>query len=116
MDRAFDRNFERGLQITAFCLDIKAILTVRDDELGEERIARLLEGQDSCFVCFITRMEVLSRVWKEEGEMCGRFAYEQLQSLPIQWVDQAEPLLLEASRSRRHVPFLLRMPGSSPRL
>ena len=43
-------------------------------------------------------MEVLNRVWKDEGETRGRLAYEQMQSLPIQWVDQTEPLLLEASR------------------
>ena len=51
-------------------------------------------------VCFVTRMEVLYRVWKDEGERSGRLAYEQLQSLPIQWVDQTEPLLLEAEASR----------------
>ena len=82
----------------AFCLDTSAILTLRDDEPGAERVAMLLEGPDPCFSCFITRMEVLYRVWKDEGERSGRFAYEQLQSLPIQWVDQTEPLLLEASR------------------
>jgi ribonuclease VapC len=58
----------------------------------------LLEGPDPCFVCFMTRMEVLCRVWKDECERSGRLAYEQLQSLPIQWIDQTEPLLLEASR------------------
>ncbi len=84
--------------IPAFCLDTSAILTLRDDEPGAERVARLLEGPDPCFACFITRMEVLYRVWKDEGETRGRLAYEQLQSLPIQWVDQTEPLLLEASR------------------
>ena len=82
----------------AFCLDTSAILTLRDDEPGAERVALLLEGPDPCFACFITRMEVLYRVWKDEGESSGRLAYEQLQSLPIQWVDQTEPLLLEASR------------------
>ena len=82
----------------AFCLDTSAILTLRDDEPGAERVAMLLEGPDPCFSCFITRMEVLYRVWKDEGERSGRRAYEQLQSLPIQWVDQTEPLLLEASR------------------
>ena len=82
----------------AFCLDTSAILTLRDDEPGAERVAMLLEGPDPCFACFITRMEVLYRVWKDEGERSGRLAYEQLQSLPIQWVDQTEPLLLEASR------------------
>ena len=82
----------------AFCLDTSAILTLRDDEPGAERVAMLLEGPDHCCACFITRMEVLYRVWKDEGERSGRLAYEQLQSLPIEWVDQTEPLLLEASR------------------
>ena len=82
----------------AFCLDTSAIITLRDDEPGAERVATLLEGPDPCLACFITRMEVLYRVWKDEGERSGRLAYEQLQSLPIQWVDQTEPLLLEASR------------------
>jgi len=82
----------------AFCLDTSAILALRDDEPGAERVATLLEGPETCLACFITRMEVLYRVWKYEGEKSGRVAYEQLQSLPIQWVDQTEPLLLEASR------------------
>ena len=81
-----------------FCLDTSAILTLRDDEPGAEPVAMSLEGPNPCFACFITRMEVLYRVWKDEGERSGRLAYEQLQSLPIQWVDQTEPLLLEASR------------------
>ena len=89
----------------AFCLDTSAILTLRDDEPGAERVAMVLEGPDPCFACFITRMEVLYRVWKDEGERSGRLAYEQLQSLPIQWVDQTEPLLLEASRIKATHPL-----------
>ena len=89
----------------AFCLDTSAILTLRDDEPGAERVAMLLEGPDPCFACFMTRMEVLYRVWKDAGERSGRLAYEQLQSLPIQWVDQTEPLLLEASRIKASHPL-----------
>ena len=89
----------------AFCLDTSAIITLRDDGLGAERVATLLEGPDPCLACFITRMEVLYRVWKDEGERSGRLAYEQLQSLPIQWVDQTEPLLLEASRIKASHPL-----------
>ena len=62
----------------AFCLDSLAILALRDDEPGAERVATLLEGPETCFACFITRMEVLYRVWKDEGERSGRLAYEQL--------------------------------------
>ena len=89
----------------AFWLDTSAILTLRDDEPGAERVAMLLEGPDPCFACFITRMEVLYRVWKDEGERSGRLAYEQLQSLPIEWVDQTEPLLMEASRIKASHPL-----------
>ena len=89
----------------AFCLDTSAILTLRDDEPGAERVAMVLEGPDPCFACFITRMEVLYRVWKDEGERSGRLAYEQLKSLPIEWVDQTEPLLLEASRIKATHPL-----------
>ena len=89
----------------AFCLDTSAIITLRDDEPGAERVATLLEGPDPCLACFITRMEVLDRVWKDEGERSGRLAYEQLQSLPIQWIDQTEPLLLEASRIKALHPL-----------
>ena len=89
----------------AFCLDTSAILTLRDDEPGAERVAMVLEGPNPCLACFITRMEVLYRVWKDEGERSGRLAYEQLQSLPIAWVDQTEPLLLEASRIKATHPL-----------
>ena len=89
----------------AFCLDTSAILTLRDDEPGAERVAMVLEGPDPCFASFVTRMEVLYRVWKDEGERSGRLAYEQLQSLPIQWVDQTEPLLMEASRIKATHPL-----------
>ena len=89
----------------AFCLDTSAILALRDDEPGAERVAMLLEGPETCLACFITRMEVLYRVWKDEGERSGRLAYEQLQSLPIQWIDQTEPLLLEASRIKASHPL-----------
>ena len=89
----------------AFCLDTSAILTLRDDEPGAERVAMVLEGPNPCLACFITRMEVLYRVWKDEGERSGLLAYEQLQSLPIQWVDQTEPLLLEASRIKATHPL-----------
>ena len=79
------------------CLDTSALLTLRDDEPGAERVAQALEGPIRCTACFISRMEVLYRVWKDEGERQGRLAYEQLQALPIDWLEAAEPLLLLAT-------------------
>jgi len=42
-------------------------------------------------------MEMLYRVWKDEGERAGRLAYEQLKALPLQWVEASEPLLEQAA-------------------
>ena len=80
------------------CLDTSALLTLRDNEPGADRVEEALEAPLRCIACFITRMEVLYRVWKDEGERAGRLAYEQLQALPIDWVEASEPLLLQASR------------------
>ena len=83
--------------MSRFCLDTSALLTLRDDEPGADRVAQLLEAPLRCVACFITRMEVLYRVWKDEGERAGRLAYEQLQALPIDWLEATEPLLLGAA-------------------
>jgi ribonuclease VapC len=68
-------------------LDTSALLTLRDDEPGADRVQHLLEQPQRCYACFLTRMEVLYRVWKDENERAGRLAYEQLKALPLQWVE-----------------------------
>ena len=83
--------------MSRFCLDTSALLTLRDNEPGADRVAQLLEAPVRCVACFMTRMEVLYRVWKDEGERAGRLAYEQLQALPIDWLEATEPLLLGAA-------------------
>ena len=45
----------------------------------------------------MTRMEVLYRVWKDEGEQAGRLAHEQLLALPMRWVEPSDGLLLQAA-------------------
>jgi ribonuclease VapC len=84
--------------MTLFCLDTSALLTLRDDEPGADRVEQALEGPVRCTACFITRMEVLYRVWKDEGERAGRLAYEQLRALPIDWLEASEPLLIRAAQ------------------
>ena len=83
--------------MSRFCLDTSALLTLRDNEPGADRVAQLLGAPVRCVACFIIRMEVLYRVWKDEGERAGRLAYEQLQALPIDWLEATEPLLLGAA-------------------
>jgi len=81
-----------------YCLDTSALLTLRDDEPGAERVAQILEAPVRCVACYLTRMEVLYRVWKNEGERAGRLAYEQLLALPIDWIEASESLLLQAAK------------------
>lgn len=82
-------------------LDTSALLSLRDDDAGAERVAQLLhdalKGKGRCLACFMSRMEVLYRVWKDEGERHGRLADAQLQSLPLQWVPASDALLEQAA-------------------
>ena len=82
-------------------LDTSALLALRDDEDGAERVALLLQsaqdGESRCLVCFMSRMEMLYRVWKDEGERHARLADAQLQSLPITWVPCSDALLEQAA-------------------
>ena len=78
-------------------LDTSALLTLRDDEPGAGRVEEALEQPGRCYACFLSRMEVLYRVWKDEDERAGRLAYEQLKALPLHWVEASEPLLEQSA-------------------
>lgn len=82
-------------------LDTSALLCLRDDEPGADRVAALLEGsargKAPCAACFMSQMELLYRVWKDEGEAAGRAAYAQVLRLPIEWVHESTALLERAA-------------------
>jgi len=82
-------------------LDTSALLSLRDNEAGAERVAALLRraisGQGQVWACFMSRMEVLYRVWKDEDERRARLADAQLQSLPLVWVAASDQLLEQAA-------------------
>lgn len=86
----------------SYLLDTSALLTLRDDEPGADEVVALLEssasGETSCLICFISLMEVLYRVWKDENEFAGRLAYEQCRSLPLEIVHESRLLLETAAR------------------
>lgn len=94
-----------------FLLDTSALLTLRDDEQGADRVAELLalsqKDQSRCYGCFMTLMEVFYRVWKDEGEPAGRLAYEQCLSLPITWVHETPALLERAAQIKATYPLSL---------
>lgn len=94
-----------------YVLDTSALLTLRDDEPGADRVAVVLQqaakGKTRCYGCFISLMEVLYRVWRDEGEAKGRLAYQQCLALPIEWVRDSDALLLKAAELKALHPLSL---------
>ncbi len=92
-----------------FVLDTSALLCLRDDEPGAERVAALLKGsaagKSPCRACFMSLLEVLCRVWKDEGETAGREAYAQALQLPIEWVHESAALLERAAAAKATNPL-----------
>ncbi len=95
--------------MTVYLLDTSALLTLRDDEPGAERVGDLLEqvqlGTVRCFGSFMSLMEVLYRVWRDEGEAAGRLAYEQCLALPVVWLHETPELLKRAAAIKAHHPL-----------
>ena len=95
--------------MTVYLLDTSALLTLRDDEPGAERVGDLLEQAQArtvqCFGSFMSLMEVLYRVWRDEGEAAGRLAYEQCLALPIVWLHETPELLKRAAAIKAHYPL-----------
>lgn len=94
-----------------YLLDTSALLALRDNEAGANQVADLLRqaqaGTARCFACFMTLMELYYRVWKDEGEIEGRLAYEQCQSLPITWIHENQALLEKAAELKATHPISL---------
>lgn len=97
--------------MSAYLLDTSALLTLRGDEEGAARVAELLANAvtsgTSCHGCFISLMEVLYRVWKNEGEAAGREAYAACLSLPVIWSHESPVLLKRAAGIKATHPLSL---------
>ncbi len=97
--------------MSGFLLDTSALLTLRSDEPGADRVAALLgdasTGKTECHGCFISLMEVLYRVWKNEGEAAGRIAYAACLKLPIIWLHESPSLLERAASIKAIHPLSL---------
>ena len=92
-----------------FLLDTSALLTLRDDEAGADRVAEVLnlaaQGKAKCYGCFITLMEVYYRVWRDEDKAAGQLAYQQCQALPIEWLSNTDTLLVKAAEYKALYPL-----------
>jgi predicted nucleic acid-binding protein len=83
-------------------LDTSAILALRSDEPGADRVADVLRmarsREDSVLVSFMTRMEVLYCVSRDEGEEAARQAIRLLDAASVRWVSCEPNILEEAAR------------------
>jgi predicted nucleic acid-binding protein len=90
----------------SFVLDTSALLALRSDESGADRVEALLsrakKNQCRLFASFMSRMEVLYTVWRGEGEDAARHALRLMDSFAVGWIS-CEPNILEiASRMKAH--------------
>lgn len=85
-----------------FVLDTSALLALRGDEPGADRVENLLSKSKSntciLLISFMSRMELLYLVWREEGEEAAREALRLIDSFEIVWVSCEAAILELASR------------------
>jgi predicted nucleic acid-binding protein len=85
-----------------YVLDTSAILALRQDETGAGEVEELLnQGQRSSaevFISFMSRMELLYLIRREEGEESAQEALRLIDSFAIQWVS-CEPKILDIAGS-----------------
>ena len=83
-----------------FVLDTSAVLALRSDESGADRVAEILRlgrrGKAKTLVSFMTRMEILYRVTATEGEEPARTALRLLDAAGVSWVS-CDPEILETA-------------------
>jgi predicted nucleic acid-binding protein len=85
-----------------FVLDTSALLALRGDEPGADRVEALLArakaGQVRVLISFMSRMEILYILWREENEVAAREALRLIDSFRIEWVS-CEAQILEVAAS-----------------
>src|SRR5438552_1950831 len=83
-----------------YVLDTSALLALRSNEAGAARVSTILKdaARQRCriLVSFMTRMEILYLIWRDENETAARDALRLIDSFAIDWV-ACEPQILEAS-------------------
>ena len=92
-----------------YLLDTSALLTLRDDEPGADRVAELLalaqNRKCECNGCFMSLMEIMYRVWRDENEAKANLAYAQCLALPINWIHETPELLKAAASIKARYPL-----------
>ncbi len=85
-----------------FLLDTSALLALRGDEPGADEVEHLLRQveRDKCslLASFMTRMELLYLITREEGEEAARHALLLLDASGVEWVSCEQEILEAAAR------------------
>jgi ribonuclease VapC len=88
-----------------YVLDTSALLTLRDDESGAERVHRVIDAarkrRAMAYVSFMTRMELLYLIAASEGTEAADDALRLLDALPLHWVTCEPPILIESARLKQ---------------
>lgn len=83
-----------------FVLDTSALLALRGDEVGAHRIeSLLLEAKHiraPLLLSFMSKLEIMYLVWREEGEDAARHALRLIDSFAIRWIS-CDPEILNAA-------------------
>ena len=86
----------------SFVLDTSALLALRADESGADRVEALLgqskRNQCRILLSFITRMEILYLVRREEGEDAALEALRLIDTFSIEWVSCESAILEKAAQ------------------
>jgi predicted nucleic acid-binding protein len=84
-----------------FVLDTSAILALRSDESGADRVQSLLTQAATrrcqVLVSFMTRMELLYCIRRDESEDAAREALRLLDSCHVQWISCETQILEKAA-------------------
>ena len=84
----------------SYLLDTSALLALRGEETGAEEVENLLmrgeKGGCSLLVSFMTRMELLYLITREEGEEAARQAIRLVDTFALEWIS-CESEILEAA-------------------
>jgi predicted nucleic acid-binding protein len=85
-----------------FVLDTSALLALRGDEAGADRVQALLvqasKKQCRLLVSFLTRMELLYCIRREEGEHAAYEALRLVDSFDIDWISCERSILEKAAQ------------------
>ncbi len=82
-----------------FVLDTSAVLALRSDEPGADRVEAILRAEHAeVFLSFMTRMEILYRVTASEGENAAADALRLLDTAGVEWVSCEPDILTAAAR------------------